>query len=219
MPQVFARATPSRPTTPSRTVTYLVVPPSPHRRCHSGAINPEGFGEFISPYHKDYAKLTTPGSIIDIWYTKGSVLTETASVDRGFAVPYIIGLAVWTTALGVSAWVIGHRAKNMIRYHSLHTSLPGMTILKRDELHRMTKQAGETPLEEFWRVGRPNVPRKLSWKGHKGYVEEVRRIYDDVNRASMTTAHHAKLTTQRARAEEEEMKEQLEAAQKNTRRK
>eukprot|EP00754_Rhynchopus_humris_P042201 Rhum_TRINITY_DN25821_c0_g1::Rhum_TRINITY_DN25821_c0_g1_i1::g.182853::m.182853 len=190
------------------------------RRIAPGAINPEGFGEFISPYHKDYEKLTKVGSIVDIWYAKGSVLTETASVDRGFAVPYVIGLAVWTTVLGVSAWMIGHRAKNMIRYHALHTSLPGMTVLKRDEMHKMTKQLGESPLEEFWRVGRADVKRKFSWKGHKGYTEEVRRMYDDANRAAMTTVHESKLTEHRMRtAEEEEMKQQLEASQKNTRQK
>eukprot|EP01061_Rhynchopus_euleeides_P016900 TRINITY_DN28244_c0_g1_i1.p1 TRINITY_DN28244_c0_g1~~TRINITY_DN28244_c0_g1_i1.p1 ORF type:complete len:299 (+),score=66.17 TRINITY_DN28244_c0_g1_i1:190-1086(+) len=172
-----------------------------------GAILPDMFGEFIWPFHPKHKELTTVGSEIDVHFSRVGPVVGSACVDQGLAVPYVVAGTLWSVFLMRASWVVYHRTRVMLIHHSLHTTQPGITMLKRQEIHESLGKEGPGPLDKLLSAGYTE-DQKYFWGGRSAFDQEMRRRHESVTREWNEVRAYRNLQEMRQDVEREKQQEQ-----------
>ena len=114
-----------------------------------------------------------------------------------------------------SAQTVFSRARNMIIYHSLQATQPGITMLKRQEVHEMLKLPGDGPVAEFFARGHVANQQRF-WGSRRAFTEKMREQHDDVTRQLVTAKNAKDLNAMRQEVHNEMERERVALEAQNT---
>eukprot|EP01060_Flectonema_neradi_P012591 TRINITY_DN19368_c0_g1_i1.p1 TRINITY_DN19368_c0_g1~~TRINITY_DN19368_c0_g1_i1.p1 ORF type:complete len:280 (+),score=22.80 TRINITY_DN19368_c0_g1_i1:94-933(+) len=176
-------------------------------RVFGSGLDVRSIGEFLLPSHRLYDKVTKVGSEVTVHYKKGGDVAGGACLDTGIHWPIASLSAFSTVTTLLGACVCFSRFVLMVKFGSLHSTIEGLTLLKKAELHQLSGAKGPSPLDAYMSpFYTPKKEVKVWSRAEHDLVSQ--RNYDNVHRPAqaleLEKGHAAEMSDLRSAAAKEE---------------
>ena len=119
-------------------------------RILASGLNSTDVGEFLLPTNPLYNDVTKVGNEVTVHYSRdGGDVSANCCLQQGVHYPMLAACVFSTVATGLACVVSFSRLILLIKFSSVHSTQEGLTLLKKTEMHNITRAPGPSPLEEF----------------------------------------------------------------------